>query len=74
MNVVTMRVDLPTSISEDEARLMLALKLFELGKVSLGQAAKLAGFSRRGFMDVLGRYHIPIYDYSAEELREETTH
>ena len=66
-----MRVTLPLSLSEDEAKLLLAVKHYEVGKVSLGQAAKLAGFSKRTFMEVLGRYHIPIFDYSPHDLRQE---
>ena len=73
MNTVNMKVSLPVNLSEDEARVLLAVKLFELGRVSLGQGAKLAGFSKPGFMDVLGRYRVPIYNYSPEELREETS-
>ena len=62
---------LPFSVSVDEAKLLLAVKLYEVGKVSLGQAAKLAGFSKRAFIDVLGQYHLPIFDYSVDELRQE---
>ena len=67
-----LRVSLPSGLSEDEARLLLAVKLYEVGKVSLGQAAKLAGFSKLAFMEILGRYHVPVFNYSPEELREET--
>jgi len=66
-----LRVTLPCSLSEDEAKLLLAVKLYEVSKVSLGQAAKLAGFSKRTFMEVLGRYHISIFDYSPDDLRQE---
>jgi len=71
MSTGELRVTLPFSLSEDEAKLLLAVKLYEVGKVSLGQAAKLAGFSKRAFMEVLGRYHISIFDYSPDELRQE---
>lgn len=71
-NTTELKVDLPPSLSADEARLLFAVKLFEVGKVSLGQAAKLAGFSKRAFMEVLGHYQIPVFSYPAEELREET--
>jgi predicted HTH domain antitoxin len=54
-----------------EAKLLLAVKLYEVGKVSLGQAAKLAGFSKRAFMEVLGLHGVPIFDYSPGELRQE---
>jgi predicted HTH domain antitoxin len=66
-------VNLPLTLSQEEAKLLLAVKLYEVGKVSLGQAAKLAGFSKRAFMEVLGRYQVPLFNYSAEELREETS-
>ena len=67
----TLRIDLPPSLSEDEARLLFAVKLFEVGKVSLGQAAKIAELSKRAFMEILGRYGVPVFRYSAEELRNE---
>jgi len=66
-----LRVTLPLSLSEDKARLLLAIKLYEVDKVSLGQAAKLAGFSKRTLMEVLGRYHVPVFDYSPDDLRQE---
>lgn len=67
----TLRVELPPEISEEEARLFLAIKLYELGRLSLGQAAKLAGYSKRAFMELLGKYGVPVISYSPEELREE---
>jgi predicted HTH domain antitoxin len=71
MNVSEMKVSLPSGLSADDAKLLLAIKLFEVGKVSLGQAAKLSGFSKRGFIDVLGHYKIPVFNYSAEDLNQE---
>ena len=72
MSVTELKVTLPANLSEDEARLLLAIKLYEVGRVSLGQAAKLAGFSKRAFMEALGRYRVPVFDYPAVELRQET--
>ncbi len=46
-----------------ELRLLLAVKLFEVGRVSLGQAAVVAGRGKIEFMDELGRLHIPMIDY-----------
>ncbi len=71
MNTAELKVSLPHGLSEDEAKLMLAIKLYEVGKISLGQGAKISGFSKRAFMEILGRYKIPIFAYSPEELREE---
>ena len=66
-----LRIELPPNLSEDDARLMLAVKLFEVGKISLGQAAKIAELSKRAFIEILGRYGVPVFNYSPEELREE---
>lgn len=71
MKVGVLQVELPPEVSEDEARLMLAIKLYEVGKVTLGQAAKMAGYSKRTFIELLGRYGVPVVAYSPEELREE---
>jgi predicted HTH domain antitoxin len=71
MNTCDLHLELPEAITPDEAKVLLAVKLFEVGKASLGQAAKLAGFSKRAFMEILGRHGVPVFDYSAEELREE---
>ncbi|MBA3440291.1 MAG: UPF0175 family protein [Pyrinomonadaceae bacterium] len=66
-----LKLTLPFSISEDEARLLFAVELYEVGKVSLGQAAGVAGYSKRAFMDVLGRHKIPVFNYPAEDLQQE---
>jgi predicted HTH domain antitoxin len=54
-----------------QIRLMAALKMFELGKLSSGKAAELAGLSRIEFLEQCGRYRVSIFNYSAEELRDE---
>lgn len=68
MNTVDLTVNRPLGLSEDEAKLLLAIKLYEVGKISLSKAAKLAGFSKRTFMEILGRYGVPVFAYSPEEL------
>ena len=47
------------------------IKLFETGKLSLGQAAKFSGYSKRTFMELLGKYGVPVIDYPAEDLVHE---
>lgn len=70
-NIVELTLELPSTITKDETQTLLAVKLFETGKVSLGQAAKLAGFSIRAFVELLGKHNIAVIDYSPDELREE---
>jgi predicted HTH domain antitoxin len=56
---------------EAEVRLMAALKMFELGKLSSGKAAELAGMSRVEFFEMCGRYRVSIFNYSSEDLQSE---
>lgn len=56
---------------EVQIRLMAALKMFELGKLSSGKAAQLAGLSRVEFLEMCGRYRVPIINYPADELEDE---
>lgn len=67
----TINLELPITVSENEARVLFAVKLFEAGRVSLGQAARLAGFSKRSFMEVLGQHRVPVFNYDSEDLVEE---
>ena len=66
-----LKIELPPNISTDEARLLLTVKLFETGKLSLGQAAKLAGYSKRTFIELLGKIGVPVINYPAEDLDRE---
>ena len=56
---------------EQHIRLMAALKMFELGKVSSGKAAELAGMPRVEFLEACGKYHVNIFNYPDEELEQE---
>lgn len=47
------------------------MKLFEAAKLSLAQAAKFSGYSKRAFMEISGRYGIPVFDYHQEDLVRE---
>jgi len=53
---------------EEEARYLLALKLYELGKISSGKAAKIAGLSRVAFFMKLGRYKVSPFQMELEEI------
>lgn len=54
-----------------EARLLLAVKLYELGKVSTGRAAELAGISRVEFFFALGRFGLSPIGVDPEELERD---
>lgn len=54
-----------------EIRIAAAAKLYELGKLSSGRAAELAGLSRVGFLQILGRYGVSIFNLTLEELKQD---
>lgn len=56
---------------EEEARYLLALKLYELGKISSGKAAKMAGLSRIEFLMRLKKYKVSPFQMDLEEILEE---
>ena len=66
-----LEVQLSPDIPVEEARLLLMVKLFETGKLSVGQAAELAGYSKSTFIELLGKLGVPIIDYPPEELEQE---
>ncbi len=41
-----------------ELRVLAAVKLYELGRLSSGRAAELAGMSRVAFLTTLGQYRV----------------
>lgn len=56
---------------EREAKLSMAVKLFETGKLSSGQAAQLAGIPRVHFLYELGRFGVSAIQLTPEELEED---
>ena len=51
-----------------EATKVLAVKLYEMGKLSSGRAAEFAGMSRISFLQILAEFGTPIFDLTKEEL------
>lgn len=62
---------LPPDVSADDARMLLAMKLYETGRLSLGRAAEFAGYSKRTFMELLGLAGVAVFDHPADELAGE---
>lgn len=54
-----------------EAKLMLALKLFEVGRLSSGKAGNLCGMGRVEFLLAAGRAGVPVVTMDADELNAE---
>lgn len=55
----------------DALRMAAAVKLFELGRLSSGAAARLAGVPRTVFLFRLADYGVDTFNLTAEELQRE---
>lgn len=62
--------ELPDNFS-DEARFLLAKKLFEQGRISSGKAGRLCGMGCVEFLMVASRSGVPVVDLSGDELAGE---
>ncbi len=51
-----------------ETRRFLAAKMYEVGKLSLGQAAELAGLSKRAFSEILADYNVSLINYPLKDI------
>lgn len=56
---------------EPELRFLLAAKLYELGRVSAGQAGKLAGLPRLHFLEELGRRGFTVIHLDPDQIEDE---
>ena len=53
---------------EEEAKMAMAVKLFEMKRLSSGMAAKLIGIPRVMFLLNLQRFNVPMIDLDEKEL------
>jgi predicted HTH domain antitoxin len=60
-----------TATIPHQLRVLAAVKLFELGKLSSGRAAQLAGMSRVQFLLCLGQYQVSPFPMTPEELERD---
>jgi predicted HTH domain antitoxin len=72
-SVLTMLNRTPAELGRD-LRLYAALMLFQLGKLSAGAAAEMAGMPKVMLLDLCGEYGIPVSQMTADELRHEVEH
>ena len=56
---------------EAEARLLLAVKLYELDRISTGMAAQLAGMERVAFMFELAKFNLSPIGVDPDELESD---
>jgi len=71
--MTTITLEVPDSLAEyqNDTIRFIAAKLYESGKLSLGQAADMARLTKRTFAELLSDYGVSLLNYSAEDLKDE---
>ena len=61
------------NLSQTDAQILFAMKLFEFETLSLGKAAEVAGLSYRTFYELIICYGFPVVSMTEDDIKEEIT-
>jgi predicted HTH domain antitoxin len=66
----TLTLNIPDTLEVDnrDLAMLVSTKLYEQGKLSLGQAAEIAGLTKRTFAELLGSYNVSIFNFPASDI------
>ena len=65
------KLRIPRTVSEKEAKIILSVQLYKEGKVTLKQAANVAELSLWDFLYELGKRKVSFTNISSEDLKDE---
>ena len=68
MKTITIKLPDTVDFDDKEALMTIASRLYEKGKLSLGQAAEVVGLSKSTFMEILGSYGVSVFNYPSSDL------
>lgn len=68
--MTTMTIQVPEALEKehDETVRFLAAKLYEAGKLTLGQAAEMCGMKKWDFPAILAKFDIAYFQYTAKDV------
>ena len=69
------KISLPEKVEFDERDLakFFAAKLYELGKLTLGQAAEMVGLGKEAFAEILADYNVSFINYPASDIKRDAS-
>ena len=69
----TLTINIPSQINSKtfDVKTYLAAKLYEDAILSAGQAADIAGISKRAFIEILGLYGVSAFGESVNDLKSD---
>lgn len=68
MKTIQLRIPDDIDLKDYDYSMIIAAKLYEDGKLSSGQAAEIAGLTKRTFIEILGRYGVSVFSNSLNDL------
>lgn len=68
MKVLTLNIPDCLDVDNKDIAMMVATQLYKQSKLSLGQAADVAGLTKRTFAELLGSYHVSIFNFPESDL------
>ena len=68
MKHMTLTVPDNLNLNEKDTKRFLAAKMYESGKLSLGQAAELAGLTKVAFSEILADYDVSLVNYPPSDV------
>ena len=71
MRTIQFKVPDDLDLKDFDLSMIVASKLYEDGKLSAGQAADLAGLSKRAFIELLGKYGVSVFSQSISDLHSD---
>lgn len=71
MKTIQLNIPDDVDLKIQDLLMIIASKLYEDGKLSSGQAADMAGLSKRTFIELLGRYGVSVFSSSLSDLKRD---
>ena len=71
MSVITLQVPDKFDLNVKDTVKFLAAKLYESGRLSLGQAAHLSGLSKMAFSEIIGDYNVSLINHPISEMAQD---
>jgi predicted HTH domain antitoxin len=73
MRTIQLNIPDEVDLKDYDFSMIIASKLYEDGALTSGQAAQMAGLSKRTFIELLGRYGVSVFSKSISDLHLEIT-
>lgn len=71
MRTIQLHIPDDVDLKDYDFSMIIASKLYEEGKLSSGQAAEIAGLSKRAFIELLGRYGVSVFSTLVSDLESD---